>query len=251
MMSTAQRSVQQRCDRRLNLALMILWGLVLLRTGLVAFGYAMLALIGDVQAVLGSPFPDTLQTRHPDGLMVDLTVADLRHAWWVAPHLARAEQFFALGAVGSLLFYMLKELILLRYRARHDRVLNARLNQVIDSVEGAVTKQWPALLTRAATWAHSRSEGLWAAATRRRLTAVSETRASPDHIPSHIIADEAADAMDEPADTLGQETPALAVRDAIIGPDLAAETERDTEADEPPSSDVTTSPYPNTFFTRF
>lgn len=251
MMSTTQRSVQQRCDRRLNLALMILWGLVLFRTGLVPIGYAVLAFIGDIQAVVGAPLPDTLQTRHPDGLMIDLTVVELRHAWWVAPHLARAEQFFAHGAVGSLLFYMLKELIMLRYRALHDPVLNARLNRLIDSVEDVVTKQWPAYLTRTATWAHSRSEGLWAAATRRGLTAVSETRASPDHMSSHVVADAAADATEEPADAYGQDEPALTTSDAVRGPNITAETERETEAGEPPSSDVSSPPYPNTFFTRF
>lgn len=251
MISTAQRSVQRRCDRRLNLALMILWGLVLLRTGLDGFGYAMLALIGDVQTVLGAPFPDTLQTRHPDGLMVDLTVADLRHAWWVAPHLARAEQFFALGALGSALFYMLKELVMLRYRARHDAVLNARLNRLIDSVGDIITKQWPAHLTRFVISAYGWSGGLLEAAKKRWRTAVSETPFSRDHTPSHIAADVAADAMMGLADAHGQDEPVLAVNDAFIEPNIAIETERNTEAAEPPPSPVTSPPYPNTFFTRF
>lgn len=251
MMSTAQRSVQQRCDRRLNLALMILWGLVLLRTGLVAFGYAMLALIGDVQAVLGAPFPDTLQTRHPDGLMVDLRVADLRHAWWVAPHLARAEQFFALGAVGSLLFYMLKELIMLRHRARHDAVLNARLNRVIDSAEVALTKQWPALLTRIVTWARRWSERSSGGAEGHRLTGVCDTHDPRAYTRAHVVADAPSDATEGPADAHEHHEPGLVVTDAIIEPAITPETERDTEAGEPASSDVTSPPYPNTFFTRF
>lgn len=251
MIPVAQKSVQQRCDSRLNLALMILWGLVLWRVGLVALGYAILAFIGDVQTVLGAPLPDTLQTRHPDGLMVDLTVVDLRHAWWVAPHLDRGEQFFVLGAAGSLLFYMLKELVMLRHKARHDPVLDARLNRVIDGVEAALTKHLPAILNRTITWAHTLTTGRLQAPWRRPMPDLAESPHAPEETTVDPLINVAIDTADGAADMPSPDGPELASTEPLIETSPAALTKPDNEADEAPSSPPTSPPYPNTFFTRF
>lgn len=251
MIPVAQKSVQQRCDSRLNLALMILWGLVLWRVGLVALGYAILAFIGDVQTVLGAPLPDTLQTRHPDGLIVDFTVADLREAWWIAPHLNRAEQFFVLGAAGSLLFYMLKELIMLRHKVRHDPALDARLNRVIDSVEAALTKRLPAILSRIITWTHTLTTRRLRAAWRRPIPDLAESPHAPEQTTVDPLINVVIDTADGAADMPSSDGPELASTEPLIEASAAAHTRPDNEADEVPPSPPTSPPYPNTFFTRF
>lgn len=133
-------SLQDRWDRRLNLALAILWSLVLWRTGLASFGYALLALVSDFQALLGPPLPQSLNTSHPYGAVVELSVLDLRQAWWIAPHLKHAHHLFLLGVSGSLIIWAFTSLVMLRHRARLDPTINAQVNLSIQIVERSATR---------------------------------------------------------------------------------------------------------------
>lgn len=251
MIPSVLRSAQRRWDRRLNLLLMFLWGLVAWRTGLVALGYSVLALIGDLQALLGPPLPDTLQTRHPSGLMVDVSVAELRRAWWIAPHLAKARQLFVLGAVGSILFYLLKELLMLRHRARYDPVLNARINDAINTAEVAITQQAPAMLIRA---------GVLTLVTVSRLANSAQSRPARDLVQDPEPQDQSLmnDQSFEVSSTA--DCPPVVDLSNDLGPDeseelketlTADESEPLIEANEDPPATPAPSAYPTTFFTQF
>lgn len=128
-------------DRHMNFALVVLWTLVLTRTGFVAAGYALLALLADVQTLIGPPLPQTFHTRHPYGLLVELSAAGLRHAWWIEPHLDHARRMFVLGAAGSLLLWLLKMLVGFRRRLRVDPVFAARIDEMFERGEVWVSRR--------------------------------------------------------------------------------------------------------------
>lgn len=123
-------SIEARWQRRLNTGLVILWCFALWRTGLVAFGYAVIALLADLQAVIGEPLPQTFSTRHPAGLMIELKAGDLRDANWVSPHLAHASHIFVLGGMGSLSLWLFILIQIARARSLFDPVFSARIERV-------------------------------------------------------------------------------------------------------------------------
>lgn len=152
-------SIEGRWQRRLNTSLVILWCLALWRTGLVAFGYAVIALLADLQAVIGEPLPQTFSTRHPAGLMIELSAGDLRDASWVSPHLAHASHMFVLGALGSLSLWLFMVIQIGRARSLFDPVFSARVERVTDRAEQLIVRAIiRCSIQRAPAWSHSSRE---------------------------------------------------------------------------------------------
>lgn len=148
-MTWALQRAQARWDNRFVVALTVLWLLVAWRTGLPAIGYALLALVADVQTVIGDPFPQTVPTRTPEGWVVELTANTLRDAWWITPYLQHAHSIFVLGALASVLLFMTKGLIMARQRARHDAIYSAQIDRFIDTSTNIILERIPAIARNA------------------------------------------------------------------------------------------------------
>lgn len=120
-------------DRSLRIGLVMVWGLVAVRTGLRAFGYSILALIVDALTVVGGGSA-TIPTRHPRGLMVELSAKALRSADWIEPHLQDAQRLFVLGAILSVLLWLARLAYIGHLRSQYDPVFSARVDRVCAKV---------------------------------------------------------------------------------------------------------------------
>ncbi|RZJ17651.1 MAG: hypothetical protein EON91_08615 [Brevundimonas sp.] len=246
-------SARASLEGQLNFGLLVLWSVVLWRTGLVAAGYALLAFLADLQALIGRPLPQTLHTRHPYGSLIELSAAGLRHAWWIEPHLDHARRMFILGSLGSLLLWLFQELVWFRRRLHVDPIFAARIDGMFERGEAWVSRRLRTARGRLA-------EGLvlmvrrqmQAGALPARIVRIARLR-SPnleerrkEGLPGEPAADRQGEHLSE----------YLVDRTASVDPsqpgscEAAGENHPTQHSDEQlPTSQA--APYPSSFFTRF